>query len=219
MKTKHRGARSQAATRAWKERKSGDEAKWKKERKIDKEAARAFAQASRGRYGTMRLGMKENTDQGQIHVPLPSPEWIVTWRSTFNRAMKRQLEMIIEERGQGLKDFDPSYSEASHKVLEKAQTGLIRWLTTTPAYKGNNRNAKLRLLFEVNVRAKKDLPPSYLEQIMLESEGADQPDTPRAPDIRYVISDRFIPPDDTGATVYRSFSDDNNQEEDEGTAS
>lgn len=40
----------------------------------------------------------------------------------------------------------------------------------------------------------------------LQSQKADQQEPPRWPDVGLIISDRFTPPNDTGAIVYRSSS-------------
>lgn len=114
--------------------------KWKFKGKDIADRARAFMGASSGQYGTMRLGIVETTDQGRLRVPLPSPEWSMTWRFVFNREMLRQLRKEIKSRDWDLKQFDPSFAEKSCNVAQAAQSALNRWWTTTPEYTGVDRN-------------------------------------------------------------------------------
>lgn len=176
--------------------------------KGNRERTPLFLSASSGQYGTIRLGMKEPTDQGQIRVPLPSPMWPMAWRSVFNREMTHQLKTKLLKEGQDLKQFDAELGAEKNGALQIAQKAQIKWWTTTPEYKGEDRNKKLLQLFEVNKQAKECFPRKYTKEVMLYPVEAAQQGTPRIPDITLIISNRFIPPDNTGAIVYRTLPGD-----------
>ncbi|PWN90520.1 hypothetical protein FA10DRAFT_279632 [Acaromyces ingoldii] len=227
MMTRPRRPRNRAAAQEWDERKREMEEKYLKsgipadstglellEAQIGSwdisldDAVRnaAFKGASEGQHGTMRLGMKTSTDQGELHMPLACPEWPMEWRKTFNTHMARQLIGTLEDRRIDLEEFDPAYSRGSRNIRQIIQFGHNRWWTTTPGYNGPDRNERLRRLFEINKQAKNGFPSSYREALYPEE--AAQQDSPRAPDIILIISNRFIPPDDTGLTVYRTLPGD-----------